>query len=184
MSQIIFGVLALILFVALAGAGVYYGGSIFGNSSTKADAASIANASSQIVGAWQLYSAENGGNQPANIAALAPTYLDAAPATPSSIANAYVLDTDSATTGDTNTGVILDLDTSSNLCLEIHNKVNGTTVTTLPASNIIDGTSITNLDGAVNANTPYDCYQITATGGGTVGGVTLAADDYFFYQKN
>ena len=82
MFNLIVNILAVLLMIGVAIAGLTYLGPAFTNAQTKATFAAMLNAGEQFQGAEALYKADNGGNY-GLIGDLSPTYLSATPVVPS-----------------------------------------------------------------------------------------------------
>jgi alpha-tubulin suppressor-like RCC1 family protein len=91
MFSLLISVVALLLVAALALATLYYGGPVWGDSSARARAATIANQASQIRGAMELYYVHN-GEFPEDIEALITAeYLKSKPMPPQPVADASLV---------------------------------------------------------------------------------------------
>lgn len=80
--QIIVIVIGIALTLAVAGVGVFYGGSAFTNGSAAASMAKLSAQASQISGAILLYQSKNSGTLPANLSELQGEYLKSIPVAP------------------------------------------------------------------------------------------------------
>lgn len=82
MFNLIVTIISIALVAVLAIASIYYGGSAFNKGADEATVARIINEGSQIKGAAQLYSLDNGGSAPADIDVLLvdKKYLNGKPA--------------------------------------------------------------------------------------------------------
>lgn len=107
MFQLIVTLLAIALGAAAALATVYYGGSAFSSGGVQANASALQSGASQISGAVALYSNQNAGSLPADVATLVPSYLSSAPVLPSSLSGAsWTMGT--ATAAASGTGLTVD----------------------------------------------------------------------------
>jgi hypothetical protein len=88
MANLIITIISIALVAVAALMGAYYGGSAFLQGQSKAYANSFVGQGEQIIAAWSIYAADNGGSWTlANVAALSsstPAYLQSAPVPPSS----------------------------------------------------------------------------------------------------
>ena len=84
MFNLIVTILALVLMIGAAIAGLTYLGPAFTNSQTKATVAAMLNASEQFQGAEALFKSDNGGSYSADLTtSISPYYLSSSPVVPS-----------------------------------------------------------------------------------------------------
>ncbi len=70
MFSLIITIISIALVAALAAASLYYGGDAFNSGSAEANASTLVNQGQQLLGAVELYKAQNGGTAPATYADL------------------------------------------------------------------------------------------------------------------
>lgn len=82
MSNIFLAILSLVIIMALALTSVFFGGSIFSESSLKSCAAEMVAQAEQIKGAYEVYLVDQEGARPFLVEDMVPKYLDLVPVPP------------------------------------------------------------------------------------------------------
>lgn len=95
MFSLIITIISIALVAALAVATIYYGGSVFGQGTSQAQAGKVVNEGQQIDGAIKLYQTDHAGSVPSDLQSLIEgTYLKGIPPGQWSFQNDYVVNTD------------------------------------------------------------------------------------------
>ena len=172
MSNVILGIIGVVLFIGLAVASAVILGTDFSNASGDAKAAGLAAGGAQIVMAYNSYIAKE-GEYPANYTpeALMPRYLKASPVNPTNSANAWNSIKVDGTLGFPAhvyiAGISTDASAGTNICRSLAEQSRQT----LPATGNPRYANMAQLP------TPVGCFQPTANFG------SLRADRVYAYVK-